>query len=82
MPALDARAVDEEADLVAVLEDLGREGSHLVGLGQLSRVDPCLAANLLNGLLRGRGGGVPLQTDSSVKVSEVCSLEAAEGSLG
>lgn len=51
VPALDAGAVDEDAHLVAVGQDLGGEGGDLLGGRDVGRVDPGLAAELLNSLL-------------------------------
>lgn len=42
--ALDARALDQDADLMAVGEDLGREGRHRGGRGEVGCVDECFAA--------------------------------------
>ena len=59
--ALDAGAGDEDADLVAVGEDLGHEGGHLLWGGELCRVDPRPPAQLLDGFLGGRVGCVALR---------------------
>jgi hypothetical protein len=60
VPALDARAGDEDTDLVAIGEDLGGQRGDLLGGGELGRVDPGLAAKLLDGVLGGGVGGVAL----------------------
>lgn len=46
MTALDAGTVDEDADLVAVAEDLGRQRRDLLLDSHVGRVDPRLAADL------------------------------------
>lgn len=51
MPALDAGAIDEDADLVAVGEDLGGEGRDLLLDSHVGRVNPGFAAELLNSFL-------------------------------
>jgi hypothetical protein len=60
VPPLDARAVDEDPDLVAVGEHLLGQGRDLLRGRDVGRVDPGLAAELLDGLLGGRDAGVAL----------------------
>ena len=50
--ALDACAVDEDADLVVIGQDLGGQGGDLVLGGEVGRVDPYFAAELLDGVFR------------------------------
>ena len=49
MTALDTGACDEDANLVAVGENLGRQGRDLLGVGHVGGVDPCFAAELFDG---------------------------------
>ena len=63
MPALDTRTADEDADLVTVLEDLGDQRGDLVLDGEVGRVDPGLATELLDGVLGLGGLGVALDED-------------------
>lgn len=58
---LDAGAVDEDADLVLVGEDLGRESSNGFGDSHVCRVDPGFAAELFDGLLGFCDGCISLQ---------------------
>lgn len=60
VPALDARAVDEDPDLVPVGQDLWRQGADLLLRGHVGDVDPGLAAELLDLLLGGLVAGVSL----------------------
>lgn len=61
--ALDAGAVDEEADLVAVGEDAGDEGGDGGGGGEVGGVDCCLATEGLDGVEGCLVGGVTLVRD-------------------
>lgn len=58
--ALDAGAVDEEADLVAVGEDGGDQGGDGGGGGEVGGVDGCFAAEGVDGVEGGLVGGVAL----------------------
>lgn len=62
--SLDAGAVDENANLVAIGEDLGNESADGRGRGEVGGVDRGLAAELLNGLLGVGSGGVSLKEQS------------------
>lgn len=61
--ALDAGAVDQEADLVAVGEDAGDEGRDGGSRGEVGGVDGCFAAEGLDSLEGGLVGGVALDGD-------------------
>ncbi len=50
--ALDTRAVDENANLVAVGENLGRQGGDLFLDSHVGRIDPGLAAEGLDKVFR------------------------------
>lgn len=65
VPALDTRAVDEDANLVAVGENLGRQGGNLLLDSHVGRVDPSLAAERLDKVFRLGDAGVALCIISS-----------------
>lgn len=65
VPALDTRAVDEDANLVAVGENLGRQGGNLFLDSHVGRVDPSLAAERLDKVFRLGDAGVALYIVSS-----------------
>lgn len=60
MAPLDAGAVDEDADLVAVGEDTGHEGGHVSGGGEVGGVEVCFAVEGFDGCFGGLVGGVAL----------------------
>ena len=53
MPALDAGAVDEDAHLVAVGEDLGHQPGDILGRAEIGRVDGGAAAEGADGIAGG-----------------------------
>jgi hypothetical protein len=61
MAALDAGTCDEDANLVAVGENLGRKRRDLLGVGHVGGVDPCFAAELFNGFFCFGAAGVALK---------------------
>ena len=61
MPALDAAAVEQDVDAVAVFEDGGGEGGDGGGVGEVGGVDGGFAAEGLDGELCGLVGGVSLR---------------------
>lgn len=69
VPSLDAGAVDEDADLVAVGEDLGDKPADRHRRGEVGRVDEGLAAELLDGFLCGGGSGVSLEAKQLVFIA-------------
>ncbi len=58
--ALNTRAVDQDANLVAVGKDLGREGGDLLLHSHVGRVDPSLAAQRLDQVFGLGDAGVAL----------------------
>lgn len=59
--ALDAGAVDEDAELVAVGEDAGDEGGDVAGRGEVGGVEVGLAVEGFDGGFGGLVGGVALR---------------------
>ena len=64
MSPLDAGAVDEDADLVVVGEDLGCESADLFGFGNVGGVDPGFAPEFFDGFFGFGDAGVSLFTVS------------------
>lgn len=66
MPALDAGAIDEDADLVPVGEDAGDEACDVGGRGEVGSVDVRVAVEGFDGSLGGLVGSVTLKNGVSV----------------
>lgn len=63
MTALDTGAVDQNADLVSISQDLGSESRNLLLYRHICGIDPCFSAEFLDGVFGGCDGSVSLREE-------------------